>query len=136
MSNYPLLNLFLTILFFFLWIMWFMLLFRVIADIFRDDRLGGWGKAGWCLLVIVLPFLGVLVYLIARGQGMGMRELDRAQRQEESFRAYVRDAASEAGPNGSAGGDVDELERLARLRDQGAITDDEYQQAKAKVFAA
>src|SRR5690349_19131340 len=86
--SYPLLNLFLTMLWFFLWILWFILLFRVIVDIFRDDDLGGWGKAGWMIFVCVLPFLGIFVYLIARGRGMGERELRRAQRQEQAFREY------------------------------------------------
>ncbi|HVW42168.1 MAG TPA: SHOCT domain-containing protein [Amycolatopsis sp.] len=131
-SNYPLLNLFLTMLWFFLWIMWLMLLFRVIADIFRDDHLGGWAKAGWTIVVCVLPFLGVFVYLVARGHGMGDRELARSQRQEQAFRSYVRDAARE--PEQSGPDRVSELERLAGLRNHGDITEAEYQQAKSKLL--
>src|SRR5690606_32247369 len=71
MDDYPLLNIFLTMMWFFLWILWLMLLFRVIVDIFRDDALSGWAKAGWSIFVIVLPLLGVFVYLVARGKGMG-----------------------------------------------------------------
>lgn len=139
MSNYPLLNLFLTMLWFFLWILWLMLLFRVIADIFRDHQLSGWAKAGWTILVCILPFLGVFIYLIARGHGMGEREFARAQRNEEAFRSYIRDAANEPAPSNGGpdrGPDrVSELERLAGLRNHGDITEDEYQQAKSKLLA-
>ncbi|WP_027945428.1 SHOCT domain-containing protein [Amycolatopsis taiwanensis] len=134
MNNYPLLNAFLTMLWFFLWILWFMLLFRVIADVFRDDDLSGWAKAGWVILVCVLPFLGVFAYLIARGRGMGEREARRAQRQEQAFRQYIREAAHEeptaaaTAPAPRSG--VDELERLAGLRAHGDISEDEYQRAK------
>ncbi|CAM5704347.1 SHOCT domain-containing protein [Streptomyces aurantiogriseus] len=134
MSDYPLLNGFLTMLWFFLWIMWLMLLFRVITDIFRDDALSGWGKAGWTLFVCVLPFLGVFVYLIARGRGMGERAIRQAQTQEQAFRSYVREAAAEAPGAGSSR--ADELAKLAGLHDHGQITDTEYEQAKAKVLAA
>lgn len=134
MSNYPLLNLFLTMLWFFLWIMWLMLLFRVIVDIFRDDDLGGWAKAGWTILVCILPFLGVFIYLVARGRGMGDRELQHAQHQEEAFRSYVRDAAREPAPSGAGPDHVGELERLAGLRNHGDITEAEYQQAKSKLL--
>ncbi|MFI5610761.1 SHOCT domain-containing protein [Amycolatopsis sp. NPDC051903] len=134
MSNYPLLDLFLTFVWFFLWILWFILLFRVIADIFRDDDLGGWGKAGWTILVCILPFLGVFVYLIARGHSMGEREMTRAQRQDEQFRAYVRDAAQSPPPSGNGRDHVGELERLASLRKSGDLTEEEYQQAKSKLL--
>jgi hypothetical protein len=88
--RYPLLNAFLTMLWFFLWILWIFLLVRILLDIFRSRDLGGWGKAGWSLFVIVLPFLGVFVYLIARGDKMGEHEVADAQTQEEAFRAYAR----------------------------------------------
>jgi hypothetical protein len=129
--DYPLLNVFLTMLWFFLWVMWFMLLFRVFGDVFRDDTLSGWGKAGWTLTVCVLPFLGVLVYLIVRGRGMGEREMRRTQAQEQAFRSYVRKAA---GPE-VRGTKADELGKLAALHDQGAISDAEYEQAKSRVLA-
>ncbi|MFH0518912.1 SHOCT domain-containing protein [Streptomyces sp. M41] len=131
--DYPLLNAFLTMLWFFLWVMWFVLLFRVIGDIFRDDTMGGWSKAGWCVFVCVLPFLGIFVYLIARGRSMGHREVREMQRREEEFRSYVQQAAAEtpAGPVTRA----DELTKLAGLHDHGDITDAEYEQAKAKVLA-
>jgi hypothetical protein len=140
--DYPLLDVFLTMLWFFLWVMWFMLLFRVVADLFRDDALSGWGKAGWTLLVCALPVAGVLAYLVVRGSGMGERELRRARDQERAFRAYVQQAAA-PGPeaSGTVGGTgtgtkADELGRLAALHDRGAISDAEYERAKAKVLAA
>ncbi|WP_369169072.1 SHOCT domain-containing protein [Streptomyces sp. R28] len=138
--DYPLLNVFLTMLWFFLWIMWLMLLFRVVGDIFRDDALSGWGKAGWTLTVCALPFLGVFTYLIARGHGMGERELRRAQDRERAFRAYVQQAAAPTAPAApgrkAPGTKADELGRLAALHDRGAITDAEYEQAKSKVLTS
>lgn len=127
--DYPLLNMFWTMMMLFLWVLWFMLLFRIIGDIFRDDDLGGWGKAGWSIFVIILPFLGVFVYLIARGRGMGERELARAQRNEREFRTYVQQTAGGGSP-------AEELARLAELKNKGDITAAEFEQAKAKVLAA
>jgi type VI protein secretion system component VasK len=131
--SYPLLNLFLTMLWFFLWILWLIMLFRVIMDIFRDDGLKGWAKAGWLIFVCVLPFLGIFVYLIARGRQMGERELRHAQHQEQAFREYIRDAATEAPPAPRSG--VNDLERLAGLRAHGDITEDEYQRAKDRLLS-
>ncbi|MBT2545575.1 SHOCT domain-containing protein [Streptomyces sp. ISL-44] len=126
--DYPLLNMFWTMMMIFLWVLWFMLLFRVIGDVFRDDSMSGWGKAGWTIFVILVPFLGVFVYLIARGRGMGERELKRAQDSEQAFRSYVRESA---GPTSAA----EELSRLAELKNRGDISATEYEQAKAKVLA-
>lgn len=131
--NYPLLNAFWTIMWVFLWVMWFMLLFRIIGDIFRDDSMNGWGKAGWCVFVVILPFLGCFVYLIARGKGMGERELRTARRNEQEFRSYVREAAGSG--EGKGTGHVEELSRLADLRNHGDITPQEYERAKEKVLA-
>ncbi|WP_030160571.1 SHOCT domain-containing protein [Streptomyces sp. NRRL S-244] len=125
--DYPLLNMFWTMMLIFIWVLWFMLLFRIIGDIFRDDDLSGWAKTGWLIFVIIVPFLGVFVYVIARGRGMGERELRRAQRNEEEFRSYVQSAAS---PSQS-----EELAKLADLRDRGDISAAEFEQAKAKVLA-
>ena len=131
--NYPLLNVFMTMLWFFLWVMWFVLLFRVITDLFRDDSVSGWGKAGWTVFVCVLPFVGVFTYLIARGRGMGERDLRHAQEQEKAFRAYVQETAAGAQ---TAPSEADALAKLAGLHDHGHITDAEYAQAKAKVLAS
>ncbi|MFE0702388.1 SHOCT domain-containing protein [Streptomyces sp. NPDC058872] len=130
MDDYPLLNLFWTMLWFFIWIMWLFLLFKVITDIFRDDSLGGWGKAGWLIFCIVLPYLGVLVYVIARGKSMGQRDAKRAKEGEAAFQEYIRKAA---GPQG--GSATDELARLADLKEKGAITGEEFEKAKAKVLS-
>jgi hypothetical protein len=127
--DYPLLGAILTMLWFFLWIAWLMMLFRTIGDIFRSDDLGGGGKALWSLFVIVMPFVGVFVYLIARGSSMVKRDLDQIERRDEAFRAYVKDAAS--GERGSA----DELSTLAQLRDRGVLTDAEFASQKAKILA-
>lgn len=130
--DYPLLNVFFTTMWVFLWILWFFLLFRVLTDLFRDDEVSGWGKAGWSVFLVALPFLGVLVYLIARGEGMGRREAVRAKQSEDAFRTYVRDAAGEKTWTASP---VDELHRLAELKNHGDITEDEYRRMKAKVTA-
>ncbi|MFB6614574.1 SHOCT domain-containing protein [Streptomyces sp. NPDC085524] len=127
--DYPLLGAFWTLMMIFLWVLWFWLLFRVFADVFRDDDLSGWGKAGWTVFVVILPFLGVFVYLIARGRGMGERDMRRARSREEQFRSSVRESAGTAGH-------ADELGRLAELRNRGDITAAEFEQAKAKVLAS
>ncbi|MFD4862109.1 SHOCT domain-containing protein [Streptomyces atratus] len=135
MDDYPLLNLFWTMLWFFLWIMWLFLLFKVISDIFRSDDLGGWGKAGWLIVALVLPYLGVLVYVIVRGKSMGKRDIKEVQQREAAFKAYVREAAGTSGASGpQKGGHVDDLAKLAELKDKGAITDEEYQRAKTKLL--
>jgi Short C-terminal domain/Phospholipase_D-nuclease N-terminal len=126
--DYPLLSLFWTMLLLFLWVAFFFLLFKVIVDIFRSRDLGGWGKALWLIFVIVLPFLGVLVYVIARGQSMSQRDLEEAKAQEQAFQAYVRQTAA-------TGGSADELAKLADLKDRGVITDAEFEQQKAKILA-
>jgi hypothetical protein len=129
--DYPLLGMFWTLMWWFLWIAWIVLLFKVIVDIFRSHDMGGWGKALWALFVIVVPWLGVLVYLIARGHSMGERDLERAQAQEAMFRSYVQDAAGPSGAQSTA----DELSKLAALQAQGVITEAEFAQQKAKLLA-
>ncbi|MFJ8789847.1 SHOCT domain-containing protein [Streptomyces sp. NPDC102462] len=128
--DYPLLSAFWTMLWFFLWIMWFVLLFRVVLDLFRDDALNGWAKTGWLIFVIVLPFLGVFVYLIVRGKDMGRRELAQAHAQQEAFDSYVRRTAAGAPQPSSA----DELTKLSELRTRGDISDDEFRRAKELVL--
>jgi hypothetical protein len=126
--DYPLLGAFWTILWIFIWIMWIFLLFRVILDIFRSHDIGGLAKFLWLILVLILPFLGVFVYVIARGQGMGERDMAIAQARNEAFTSYVRDAAS------TGGGTADELAKLADLRERGVITDAEFAAQKAKLL--
>ncbi|MQY33735.1 hypothetical protein SRB17_17000 [Streptomyces sp. RB17] len=127
--DYPVLGVFWSMLVFFLWIMWFVLLFRVVVDIFRDDGMGGWAKAAWTLFVIVVPFLGVLVYLIARGKGMGEREVAQARAQQKAFDSYVRQTA-QAGTSRA-----DELAKLSEMRSRGDISEDEFRRAKELVLS-
>ncbi|MFF2331632.1 MULTISPECIES: SHOCT domain-containing protein [unclassified Streptomyces] len=135
MDNYPLLNLFWTMLWLFLWVMWFFLLLKVITDIFRSDDLGGWGKAGWLIVALLLPYLGVLLYVIIRGTSMGKRDIKEAQERETAFKAYVREAAGTSDAGGpKKGGHVEDLTKLAELKDRGAITEEEYQRAKTKLL--
>ncbi|GGZ84080.1 SHOCT domain-containing protein [Streptomyces echinoruber] len=129
--DYPLLSAFWTMLWFFLWIMWFVLLFRIIGDIFRDDDLNGWGKTGWLLFVILLPFLGVFVYVIARGKNMGRREVAQARAQQEAFDTYIRETAG----GGSRPTSADELSKLSEIRARGDITDEEFRRAKSLILS-
>jgi hypothetical protein len=125
--QYPLLDAFWTMLWFFVWILWIFLVIRILFDIFRSRDLNGGMKALWVIFIIVLPFLGVLIYLIARGGRMHERDVREAQVADEQFRAYVKDAAG-SGPS-------DELSKLADLRDRGVISEAEFQQGKAKILA-
>jgi hypothetical protein len=97
--------------------MWFFLLFRILGDVFRSDDLSGWGKAAWLIFLLVVPFLGVLVSVIARGDTMGQRDVAQAQAQNQAFQAYVRDVAG-------TGGSADQLAKLADLRDRGVVNDE------------
>ncbi|MEU0385494.1 SHOCT domain-containing protein [Streptomyces chartreusis] len=130
--DFPLLSAFWAMLWFFLWIMWFVLLFRVVFDIFRDDSLSGGAKTGWLVFCIVLPFLGVFVYVIARGKNMGRREVAQARAQQEAFDSYVRETAKGGEGRGSS---VDELARLSEIRARGDITDEEFRRAKELVLS-
>jgi phospholipase D-like protein/putative oligomerization/nucleic acid binding protein len=129
--QYPLLDVFLSMMWFFIWILWIFLLVRIIMDIFRSHDLGGLGKTGWLIFVVFLPFLGVFVYLIARGGKMTDREVRQAQAQEEAYRSYVREVAHDGG-----GGTADELAKLADLRDRGVISQEEFEKGKEKALSA
>lgn len=128
-QDYPLLNLFWTMFFLFIWIIWFFLLFRIIVDIFRSDDLGGFAKALWIIFIIVLPYLGVLVYLIARGSGMQARDARQARANNEQMRSYIQSAA------GTPSSTAEELSKLAALRDQGVLTSDEFEAQKSRLLA-
>lgn len=125
--EYPLLGIFWTALFVFIWIAWLILVFRVIVDIFRSP-IRGLKKALWALLVIVAPLIGVFAYLIVHGDDMAQRDLQNAKQSEEAIREYVRSAA---GPVSVA----DEIAKLSELRTNGAITDEEFATQKAKLLA-
>jgi uncharacterized membrane protein len=126
--DYPVLGAFWTVMWIFLWVMWFLLLFRVIVDIFRDHEMSGWAKAAWLLFVLVIPFLGVLVYVIARGKDMGKREIQQAREQQEAMNAYIRQTAKGAGTG-------DDLAKLSELKTKGDLTEEEFQRAKAKLLS-
>jgi Short C-terminal domain/Phospholipase_D-nuclease N-terminal len=125
-SQYPFADAIWTMVIFFLWILWFWLLFTIWADVFRRSDIGGWGKAGWLIFTIVLPFLGVFVYLIAESKGMADRNVQQMQAQKQQFDSYVRDAAG--------GGTAAEIEKAKSLLDSGAISQAEFEQLKAKAL--
>ena len=126
--SYPLLGAFWTIFEIFLWILWFWVLIYVFVDIFRSRDLSGWGKALWFIFVLIIPLIGVLVYLIARGGKMHEHAVQEAQQQDKEFRAYVQQAAG-------SGNSADQLAKLAELRDRGVITPEEFEREKAKVLS-
>lgn len=119
-----------SMLWFFLFFVWIWLLIEVFGDIFRSRDLSGWGKALWTVFVIVLPYLGVFVYLIARGQKMQEHRIEAAQAQDVAMRQYIRDVTTS---NGNGNG-ASEITALADLRDRGVITEEQFQQGKAKVL--
>jgi ABC-type multidrug transport system fused ATPase/permease subunit len=127
--SYPLLGVFWTIFEIFLWVIWFWILITVFIDIFRSKDLSGWGKALWFIFVLVIPLIGVLVYLIARGGSMHERQVRDAQQEQQEFRSYVQEAAS-------SGTSADQLAKLADLRDRGVITAEEFDREKAKILAS
>jgi hypothetical protein len=122
---------FLSMLYFFLFVMWFWLLIAIFGDIFRSHDLSGWGKAGWSFFVIVLPFIGIFTYLIARGHKMNEHAMEEARLQDEYFQARVQSAV-----NTGNGHEVEELQTLASLKAQGVINDDEFSRMKAKLVAS
>jgi ABC-type multidrug transport system fused ATPase/permease subunit len=126
--TYPLLDLFGTMLGIYVFLIWFWLLVIVFGDIFRSKDLSGGVKAIWVLFVIILPFLGILVYLIARGGKMHERAEQAAKQQQQAFDSYVKETAG-------AGNSVEQLSKLADLKQQGVITDAEFEAQKAKILA-
>lgn len=125
--DYPILGLFWTMLFVFIWVAWIMLVFHVLFDIFRSD-MRGLSKALWAIFVIIVPWLGVLVYLIANGDDMARRNVASAQAQQAEMDSYIRSAAGSASS-------ADELAKLAELNKQGVLTDEEFAQQKSKLLA-
>jgi ABC-type multidrug transport system fused ATPase/permease subunit len=130
-TQYPILDIFLTTLYFFLFIIWIWLLFMVFIDIFRSHDMGGWAKALWVIFIIVMPYLGVLVYLIARGGKMHERAAQQAAQQQKAFDQYVKQTAGTSGETSA-----DQLHKLAGLKDQGILTDAEFEAEKAKILAS
>lgn len=116
-----------SIFYFFLIFLWIWLVITVFVDIIRSDDLSGWGKALWAIAIILLPYLGIFIYLIVRGGSMADRQVRDAQSADEARREYIRQTAG-------SGGAADELSQLADMHASGQLDDDEYAQAKAKVL--
>jgi predicted PurR-regulated permease PerM len=126
-ADYPFLDVLWTMFIFFLWIIWFFLLFRVIVDIFRRKDIGGGSKTLWLLFVILLPFLGVFVYLIVNSNEMADRDVKSAQASQQQFDSYVKEVAG-------SGGAAAEIDKAKQLLDSGAITQEEFNSLKAKAL--
>jgi ABC-type multidrug transport system fused ATPase/permease subunit len=118
-----------SMLWFTLFFFWIWTVIMVFSDVFRSDDLSGWGKALWTIFIIFLPFLGVFVYLIARGNSMQERSMREASQRDQQFRSYVQETAS------SSTSTAEEVARLSELHAQGVLTDAEFQQAKSKALA-
>lgn len=127
--SYPLLDAFWTILWISLFFIWIWLFIVVLIDVFRSHDLSGFSKALWVLFIILIPWLGVLVYLIARGGKMHERAAQQAQQQQQAFTQYVQSVAPQEGT-------ADQLTKLADLKDRGVISDAEFQAEKAKILAS
>ncbi len=127
-ADYPFLDVLWTLIVIFSWVIWFWLLIVIFGDLFRRRDISGWGKAGWVIFVIVLPYLGVLVYLIANHDGMAERSAQQAQAAQTQVDDYVRSVAA-------SGGSAAEIEKAKQLLDSGAITQAEFDALKAKALA-
>jgi Short C-terminal domain/Phospholipase_D-nuclease N-terminal len=125
-ADYPFLDVLWSMIIFFFWVIWIWIVITVLIDIFRRDDIGGGSKAMWVIFVVILPWLGVLVYLIAQHDGMRERSVRQAQEQKQQFDSYVREAA---------GGSADQIAKAKELLDSGAITQDEFATLKAKALA-
>jgi hypothetical protein len=127
-TDYPFLNILWTMIIFFAWVIWIWMIITILADVFRRRDISGWGKAGWTVFLIVLPFLGVLIYLIANHEGMTERSTKEVQGQQAQFDDYVQTVASRGGPAG-------EIDKAKKLLDDGTITQGEFDSLKAKALA-
>jgi hypothetical protein len=127
-ADYPFLNIFWTMIIFFVWVVWIWMMISILSDVFRRPDLSGWGKAGWCVFLIVLPFLGVLIYLGTQSEGMAQRSGRDAKDQREQMDEYVRSVAGSGGP-------AAEIDKAKQLLDSGAIDQGEYAAIKAKALA-
>jgi hypothetical protein len=125
-ADYPFMDVLWSMIIFFFWVIWIWIVVTVLLDIFRRADIGGWGKAAWVIFVVILPWLGVLIYLIAQHDGMRERRIKEVQAQKAAFDDYVRDAA---------GGSADEIARAKELLDSGTITQEEFDALKAKALA-
>lgn len=127
-ADYPFLDVLWTMLIFFVWISWFMLLFHVIGDVFRRRDASGWKKTAWLVFLVLVPFIGVFAYLIANSDDMARRNLERMEAAQRDTDTYIRSVAASGGPGA-------EIERAKGLLDSGAITQEEYEAIKAKALS-
>ena len=125
---------FLSMLWFFLFFIWIWLLIVVFSDLFRSHDIGGWAKAAWVIGIIILPYLGVLIYLIARGHKMAEHAQEAAAAQDAAAKAYIQSAVGQGGGGGGGGGTADQLSQLADLKAKGVLDDAQFEAAKAKVL--
>jgi hypothetical protein len=131
-ADYPFLNILWSMILFFAWVIWIWIMIVILGDVFRRRDISGWGKAAWIVFLIVLPFLGVLVYMIAQHDGMAQRSAEAAQGQKAQFDDYVRSVNAGGGAGGGAAAEIDKAKQLL---DSGAITPDEFASLKAKALA-
>jgi hypothetical protein len=127
-ADYPFLNILWSMIIFFVWVTWIWMMILILSDVFRRPDLSGWGKAGWTFFLIVLPFLGALIYLIGQSDGMAQRNAKDAQGQRAQMDDYVRSVAG-------GGGAAAEIEKAKQLLDSGAISQPEFEAIKAKALA-
>ena len=125
-ADYPFMDVLWSMIIFFFWVIWIWIVVTVLLDIFRRHDIGGWAKAAWVVFVVILPWLGVLIYLIAQHDGMRERRVQEIQAQKQAFDDYVRDAA---------GGSADQIARAKELLDSGTITQQEFEALKVKALA-
>ena len=133
-ADYPFLDIFWSMIIFFTWVMWIWMMIYIFTDVFRRRDIGGMSKALWCVFMIVLPFLGVLIYLIAQHDGIAQRNLEQVQAAERAFDARVQQAAATQGPSNGGGGAAAEIEKAQQLLSAGAINQAEFDQIKAKAL--
>ena len=127
-ADYPFLNILWSMIIFFVWVTWIWMMILILSDVFRRRDLSGWGKAGWTFFLIVLPFLGALIYLIAQSDGMAERRAQDVQGQRAQMDDYVRSVAGSGGP-------AAEIDKAKALLDSGAINQTEFDALKAKALA-
>jgi hypothetical protein len=125
-ADYPFLDVFWSMIIFFFWVIWIWIVITVLIDVFRRSDIGGFAKALWVIFVVILPWLGVLIYLIVEHNGMRERSVKQAEEQKQQFDSYVREAA---------GGSADQIAKAKELLDSGAITQEEFTALKAKALA-
>ena len=127
-ADYPFLNILWTMIIFFVWVVWIWMMITILSDVFRRQDMSGWGKTGWTIFLIVLPFLGALIYLTTQSEGMAQRRMDDVRGQREEMDDYVRSVSGTGGP-------AAEIDKAKQLLDSGAIDQGEYAAIKAKALA-